>query len=280
MSAESSGEPSGGAAAGAERARLLRLMDLNFVEMYRQHVRHVSGGEVHDYESLTVIHGPGGAAIHNPVMVHGPTTAARVLDVVERNCRALGRKHCIFLRAHEDGHLEPELEQGGYRFVYATPAMCLTRERFRPVPPESVGVEIRPVGSEDEVQLFGERVAEAFAIYGTKPATIRSFFERLEGVANPTVQAYIGWQAGEPVTGAILYASHGVAGVGWVWTRPTHFGRRLAEAATSAVLQDGFTRGLRIANLQASPLGEKVYARMGFDTPTAYRTLLPVEMLR
>ena len=51
-----------GAGAGAERARLLRLMDLNFVEMYRQHVRHVSGGEAHDYESVTVIHGPGGAA--------------------------------------------------------------------------------------------------------------------------------------------------------------------------------------------------------------------------
>ena len=269
-----------GAGAGGERARLLRLMDLNFVEMYRQHVRHVSGGEAHDYESVTVIHGPGGAAIHNPVMVHGPTTATRVLEVVERSCRALGRKHCIFLRGHEDQHLEPELEQGGYRFVYATPAMRLARERFRPVTPEAVGVEIRPVTSEDEVQIFGERVADAFAIYGTKPATIRSFFERLDGVSNPTVQAYMGWQDGEPVTGAILYASHGVAGVGWVWTKPTHFGRRLAEGATSAVLADGFARGLAIANLQASPLGEKVYARMGFETPTTYRTLLPVEMLR
>ena len=90
----------------------------------------------------------------------------------------------------------------------------------------------------------------------------------------------MGWQDREPVTGAILYASHGVAGVGWVWTKPTHFGRRLAEGATSAVLADGFARGLAIANLQASPLGEKVYARMGFETPTTYRTLLPVEMLR
>lgn len=255
-------------------------MDLNFVEMYRQHVRHVSGGEVHDYESVTVIYGPGGAAIHNPVMVHGPATAARVLDVAERSCRALGRKHCIFLRGHEDQHLEPELERGGYRFVYATPAMCLMRDRFRPVASDATGVELRPVTSEHEVQLFGEGVAEAFAIYGTKPASLRSFFERLDGVSSPAVQAYMGWQDGEPVTGAILYASHGVAGVGWVWTRPTHFGRRLAEAATSAVLADGFSRGLALANLQASPLGEKVYARMGFETPTTYRTLLPVEMLR
>lgn len=265
-----------------ERARVLRLMDLNFVEMYRQHVRHVSGGEVHDFESLTVIHGPGGAAIHNPVMVHGATTAARVLEVAERSCRALGRKHCIFLRAHEDQHLEPELEQGGYRFVYATPAMCLTRDRFAPTRalPDGAPLEIRPVASEHERQLFGERVADAFAIYGTRPVTIQSFFERLEGVSNPTVQAYMGWQDGQPVTGAILYASHGVAGVGWVWTRPTHFGRRLAEVVTSAVLADGFARGLAIANLQASPLGEKVYARMGFETLSTYRTLLPVEMLR
>lgn len=254
-------------------------MDLNFVEMYRQHVRHVSGGEVHDYESVTVIHGPGGDAIHNPVMVHGPTTVERVLEVAQRNCRSLGRKHAIFLRAHADGHLEEGLERGGYRFVWATPAMCLTRARFRPVPPGPAGLEIRPVASDAEVRLYGERVAEAFAIYGTPPATIRSFFERLDGIANPTVQAYIGWQDGEAVTGAILYASHGVAGVGWVWTRPTHFGRRLAEVATSAVIEDGFARGLAMANLQASPLGEKVYARMGFETPTAYRTLLPVEML-
>lgn len=265
---------------GAERERVLRLMDLNFVEMYRLHVRHVTGGEAHDYESVTVIYGPGGAAIHNPVMVHGPTTAERVLEIAQRNCRALGRAHAIFLRAHADQHLEPALEAAGYRFVYATPGMYLTRDRFRPVDARAAGLDVRPVRTEDEAQVYGERVAEAFAIYGVPPATIRSFFERLECLANPAVQAYIGWQDGEAVTGAILYASHGVAGVGWVWTRPSHFGRRLAEVATSAVLEDGFGRGLEIANLQASVLGQKVYARMGFATPTEYRTLLPMSSLR
>jgi hypothetical protein len=261
-----------------ERAQILRWMDLNFVEMYRQHVRHVAGGEAHDFESLTVIYGPGGAAIHNPVMVHGPTTAERVLEVAQRCCRALDRKHAIFLRAHADQHLEAPLEAAGYRAVYATPGMYLTRDRFQPVV-NGAGLDVRPVATEDEALLYGERVAEAFAIYGIDPATIRSFFERLDAVANPTVQAYVGWQDGEAVTGAILYASHGVAGVGWVWTRPSHFGQRLAEIATSAVLADGFARGLALANLQASPLGQKVYARMGFATPTEYKTLLPVRDL-
>jgi hypothetical protein len=251
-------------------------MDLNFVEMYRQHVRHVSGGEAHDFESLTVIYGPGGDAIHNPVMVHGPTTVERLVDVTRRCCADLGRKHVIFLRGHADRHLEPGLEQAGYRFVYATPGMCLTRGAFRPADAAAAGLEVRPVATEAEARVFGERVAEAFAIYGVPTASVRSFFERLEAIANPTVQAYVGYQADEAVTGAILYASHGVAGVGWVWTRPTHFGRRLAEVATSAVLADGFARGLEIANLQASILGEKVYARMGFTTPTEYRTLVPI----
>jgi hypothetical protein len=213
-------------------------------------------------------------------MVHGPTSLERLLEVADRCCRKLDRKYAIFLREHADQHLEAGLEQAGYRFVYATPGMCLTRDRFRPVAPESAGLEIRPVASEDEARLYGERVAESFAIYGIAPATVRSFFERLEGLANPTVQAYIGWHDGEAVTGAILYASHGVAGVGWVWTRPMHFGRRLAEAATSAVLADGFARGLVLANLQASPLGQKVYARMGFATPTTYKTFLPTRALR
>lgn len=251
-------------------------MDLNFVEMYRHHVRHVSGGEAHDVESLTVIYGPGGEAIHNPVMVHGPTTLERLLDVTRRYCVDPGRKHAIFLRGHADQHLEAGLEAAGYRFVYATPGMYLTRQAFRPVSAESAGLEVRAVSSEAEARVFGERVGEAFAIYGIPAASISSFFERLEGVSNPAVQAYIGYLDGEPVTGAILYAAYGVAGVGWVWTRPTHFGRRLAEVATSAVLTDGFARGLEIANLQASILGQKVYARMGFATPTEYKTFVPM----
>jgi len=250
-------------------------MDDNFVEMYRRHVRHVDGGEVHDFESLTVIYGPGGDAIHNPIMVHGPTSVQSVLEVAERSCRALGRKYAIFTRAHDDRHLDAGLEEAGYRFVYATPGMYLPRERFVPVRADVPGLEVRPVTTEAEAQVYGERVAESFAIYGIAPDTVRSFFARLACLAQPDVQAYVGWLDGEAVTGAILYASHDVAGVGWVWTRPTHFGRRLAEIATSAVLEDGFARGLEIASLQASPLGQKVYARMGFATPTEYKTFLP-----
>lgn len=257
------------------REQRLRAMDLNFVEMYRRHVRHVPGGEVHEAPSLTVVFAPCGEAIHNPIMVHGPASAEEVLAAAERHCRAHGRKHVVFTRAHADAHLDAALEASGYRMVWSTPAMCLTPDRFRPVPPPA-DVEIRPVTSEAEAAAYGDGAAEAFAIYGVPYASVRGFFPSLACVAADDVQAFVGWQDGAAVTGAMLYASHGVAGVGWVWTRPALFGRRLAEAATSAVLEAGFARGLALANLQASPLGVKLYERMGFTTATEYKTFFPV----
>jgi hypothetical protein len=250
-------------------------MDLNFVETYRRHVRYVPGGEVHEEPSLTAVFAPCGEAIHNPVLVHGPTTADEVLGTAERCHGARGRKHVVFTRAHADAHLDAGLEAAGYRMVWTTPAMCLTADRFRPVPPPQ-GLEIRVVATEEDAAAYGDGAAEAFAVYGVPYASVRGFFASLACVAGDGVQAFLGWQEGAPVTGAMLYASHGVAGIGWVWTRPALFGRRLGEAATSAVLRAAAGRGLALANLQASPLGRKVYERMGFATPTEYKTFFPV----
>jgi len=263
-------EPSAG-----ERDALLRAMDLNFVEMYRRHVRHVPGGEVHEAPSLTAVFAPCGEAIHNPVMVHGPASADDVVAFAARCHGAEGRKHVVFTRAHADRHLDAGLEAAGYRMVWTTPAMCLTEDAFRPVDAPS-GLELRVVATEEDAAAYGDGAAEAFAIYGVPYASVRGFFASLACVADEDVVAVLGFADGAPVTGAMLYASHGVAGVGWVWTRPALFGRRLGEAATSAVLRAGFARGLPLANLQASPLGRKVYERMGFATPTEYKTFFPV----
>jgi len=248
-------------------------MDLNFVEMYRRHVRHVPGGEVHETPSITAVFAPFGEAIHNPLIVHGPATAGDVLALAERCHGAQGRKHVVFTRAHADAHLDGGLEAAGYRMVWTTPAMCLTRDRFRPAPRRD-GLELRVVATAEDAAAYGDGAAEAFAVYGVPYSSVRGFFASLACVAGDGVLAILGCEDGVPVTGAMLYASHGVAGVGWVWTRPASFGRRLGEAATSAVLSEAFGRGLALANLQASPLGRKVYERMGFETPTEYKTFV------
>ncbi|HZR84778.1 MAG TPA: hypothetical protein VFD92_27030 [Candidatus Binatia bacterium] len=256
---------------------LLRRMDENFVAAYREHTRHVDGGAVRERGSFTIFHVPLGDAMHNPILVHGPAALSDVLAAAEGRRHEIGERFTIVTRAHADEHLRPGLEAAGYLGLIATPGMALRRERWRA--PEAVappGLEIRPVATLDDARAYGEVVAEAFSVYGVARAAVRSFFTRRESLAGDAVQGFLGWIDGVPVTAAALYVSGDVAGVGWVGTLPSFFGRRLAEAATARVVEEGFRRGLALANLQASPLGEKLYARMGFETPTRYNVFVPM----
>ena len=79
----------------------------------------------------------------------------------------------------------------------------------------------------------------------------------------------------EPVAGAILYCLHGVAGIGWVGTLPSASRRGYGEAVTAQAVAEGFRRGMPFASLQASPLGEPVYRRMGFRTVSYYHVYVP-----
>jgi len=109
---------------------------------------------------------------------------------------------------------------------------------------------------------------------GFQDASVTEHFETAASVSGPETQAYLAYRDGRAVAGAILYMAHGVGGIGWVATLPAEFGRGYGRAVTRAVIEDGFARGARFMNLQASPMGEPMYRRMGFTTPTHYRWFL------
>jgi hypothetical protein len=140
-----------------------------------------------------------------------------------------------------------------------------------PVPPE---LEIRPVSDDRGRAAYADVMAEAYAVYGAPEASTRLFFDRMESVAADDTQAYLGWVDGRAVSGATLHLSHGIAGVGWVGTRPSAFGCGYGAALTWAVVTAGLQRGVSLFNLQASPMGAPVYRRMGFSTPTEYRMFI------
>lgn len=250
-------------------------MDENFVASYREHTSHVAGGEVIERGGVTLFHVPRGELLHNAILLQGRVGLDELLAAIELHPKVREGIFCIFTRAHADRDLEAELEAAGYLGVVDTPGMALRRERWRPASLDlPAGFELRAVASDADAIAYGELVAEAFGVYGVGKDAVRAFFTKRASLCGPGVQGFLGWLDGEAVTCAALYPSADVAGVGWVGTHPTWFGRKLGEAVTGAVVEEGFRRGLAIANLQASPMGRTVYERMGFETPTSYKAFI------
>jgi hypothetical protein len=68
--------------------------------------------------------------------------------------------------------------------------------------------------------------------------------------------------------------SHDVAGVYWVGSVEEVRGRGLGRAITATATNAGFDLGAEIASLQASRMGERIYAAMGYETIHDYRLLM------
>ena len=64
----------------------------------------------------------------------------------------------------------------------------------------------------------------------------------------------------------MVYESDGVASVQWVGTVPSARGLGLGALVTTWVTNLALDRGASSVNLQASPMGEPVYLRLGYET--------------
>src|SRR5207245_5319172 len=95
-------------------------------------------------------------------------------------------------------------------------------------------------------------------------------------LASPHVVGVVAYDADGPKAAAMTVLSHTIAGVYWVGTVEPGRRRGLGEAVTGVVTNAAFDRGARAVTLQASPMGEPIYARMGYET--AYRYQMHVRL--
>jgi GNAT superfamily N-acetyltransferase len=253
-----------------DQIEILALMDLNMREMYREDARATPGGWILEREGLLMVGAPLGTVTTNMTIVVGNPDAATVRRETDRVYRRAGLPFSVWTRAHADGALEATLPSVGFTHIAGAPGMAFLPSDGAPsaAPPE---LTIRAVTDDQGRADYARMSAPAWTIYGAPEASTASHFATLAGVHGPTTQAFLGYRDGRPVAGAILYVSHDVGGVGWVGTVPDEQGRGYGAAVTWAVVHEGFRRGVRLMNLQASPMGEPVYRRMGFRTPTEYR---------
>jgi len=263
-----------GAAAHADRAALLRLMDLNMWEMFRDIIRLGRGGEIVDKPGFTLAWSPHGTFFHNMVMVRGAVEAEVLLGAVREHYVRRGSPFSIWTRAHADQALEATLRARGFEQVVAMPAMALLADPGTVCEPP--GLHVRPAVTDRERGDYLRVTADAYAVYQQPRELTDDTFASLESVCAPHIQGFVGYAGDEPVAAAAVYLTHGVAGIGWVGTMSAHRGRRYAEAVTWAAVREGFRRGATLASLQASPMGRAVYERMGFITPSEYRVLVGI----
>lgn len=256
-----------------DEGKLLALMDRNLVAVCSADTRATPGGVVVEESNLVMCHTPRGTVGTNMAIVVGPT---RVDAVRAATAHTYGtRPFSLWTREHADEALATELRAAGYLEIHREPGMALLPDGGTPVAPPAE-LAIRAVADDADRAAYADVVARAFAVYGVPEDSTAEHFAAPESLIGPTTRAFLGWRNGRAVAGATLYLAHGVGGIGWVGTLPDEGRRGYGAAVTWRAIEEGRRRSARFLSLQASPMGARMYARIGFITPTHYRWFLAV----
>jgi GNAT superfamily N-acetyltransferase len=182
---------------------------------------------------------------------------------------ALQRGFTVYARGHRDTSLIEACERAGYARVGDSPGMALV-DRIEAPPRLPTGVSLRAVRTPAEAAGYVEVVASAFEALSFPGDVTRRLLSRPERWLRPYVHVVALYDHDQPVSGAMLLFSHGIAGVYWVGTIAAARGRGYAAAVMRAIGFRAFAQGASAVVLQASPFGEPVYRRLGYREITRY----------
>jgi GNAT superfamily N-acetyltransferase len=132
------------------------------------------------------------------------------------------------------------------------------------------GVSVEKVETDAQAREFADVSGAAYATYGLPPAVAARQFADATFFRLPHVAAFLARVGDAASAAALVFVTHGVAGIYWVGTTPEARGRGLAALCTRVAGNAGFAMGARVAALQASVMGEPVYRRMGYREITRY----------
>jgi ribosomal protein S18 acetylase RimI-like enzyme len=128
------------------------------------------------------------------------------------------------------------------------------------------GLEIRRVTTPAELADYAAIIASNW----DPPTTaVSEFYSKVSAaVLDPACQSryFVGYHQGVAACTTEVALSHGVAGIYGVTTLEAHRRRGFGAAITLAALHEARDEGFTTGVLQASPAGEPVYRKLGFET--------------
>ena len=107
--------------------------------------------------------------------------------------------------------------------------------------------------------------AAAYQTLGMPVEALLDSVQRFDRVLEPHIATVVAYDGDEPIAAAQAALSHGIAGVFWVGTLEAARGRGLGEAVCRWVTNWAFDHGAGAQSLEASTMGEPIYARMGYE---------------
>jgi GNAT superfamily N-acetyltransferase len=125
------------------------------------------------------------------------------------------------------------------------------------------GLMIQPVEDKERLEDWASASLNA---YGFPETWKNDWFDLYAGLGfDLPMRNYVGYLNEEPVATAELYLAEGVAGVYVVGTIPRVRQMGIGTALTLAPLLEARSLGYRIGVLGATPMGEGVYRKLGFE---------------
>ena len=156
----------------------------------------------------------------------------------------------------------------GFIYSEGSPGMAVDLSALKEEPASPSGLTIEAVGDEEALIqwvhpfFIGFGGPDGFGGRDARNAT----FELFAGLGfEMPLRSYVGWLGGKPVAASQLFLGAGVAGIYCVATVSEARRQGIGGALTLAPLREARAMGYRIGILQASPKGERVYQRLGFQ---------------
>jgi hypothetical protein len=174
----------------------------------------------------------------------------------------------------QDDDLQKECEARGLVF-YGEPVPEMICHRTLPVLDLPQGVRLDKVTDAEGLIAFNTVNTDAYATYGMPGDVLPDIFDQPDVVlADKDTHFVVAYLNDRPVAAALTYLSDGIASLQWVGTVSDVRHLSLGRAVTVWATNVAFEQGAAACTLQASPMGQPLYADLGYKTIYHYRDLV------
>lgn len=131
-------------------------------------------------------------------------------------------------------------------------------------PPPIERLRIGRVASDEDLDAYEDVLSRGFGEGPKEASWVCAMYSRIGSGDETAWRHYVGRIGDRPVATASLFLHAGAAGLYFVSTVPDLRGRGIGGAISHAALVAGRDLGFRVGVLGSSPMGQRVYERLGF----------------